>query len=1278
MLFEGQIYAERYFRTGAAEDDSEAAATRVLEKIPQLYATVMKFSYQARNLVNEHGKFGMTLLHSERTVTNHACRLGRTMIGVFSGEFEQLKVTINDAQKIRDAIQRTAGIAFQEAAIGILQGDSKSVNEAISAVIIPYLKDIQSESIKDRELQDNKDLEEAYKGQRDWLLAGDTARFEAPERQHFANLKYRHPGTCKWILKTPNYETWRDQQPSTLLHLFGEGGYGKSYLVSTIIEDLVNHISPQPSSMPQMVYFFCKSGDNATQYGVNIMLYLVARLFTICRDDVKKGDDRLSYQNGKYRKILEIVKIVREKMKNSAGERESSSLQIDSVLQPMFVDLAETINTKLYVIVDALDECSDFVKGLLDTLKTLPESGIRVLISSRPDDRIRSTLREVSHLEIEVNKETNYADILAYVDESLKSMQRFQRFRAGPTIVEKSGGMFKCMFSPIASSYSLTDSSADANLVIESLKQPKALRTNPKQLMNRLPDGMNNLYRQKLQGLQEDDRKMLLSALRWLMCSEGEIDSALVADDIEKCFEDHEYSDTDAAIVIDTRVSLGIEAQEGVTNHEDRDSIKRLKEVGRDFLKFSSDVVHIQHQSVRDFFDSEERPQPRDSRMCPACSKRMDQGSAYQASQKYGHLKMVKRIFKKLMSPSFQDQFIMIRGFDQSTIDTGLVFLLPKRQNIDVSLSDDIKNESAILQNQTNTDVHDNTTQVGVESGTKNAELSVQSMAESEKADPTHGMPDYDSDNEETPRYELAQWPRHLRVAEEAWPEAERDAAMRERWNMLYNTVEKFLSLETPVYRCWSRRLSLWRQKPPSPLHVAASFGLLKMMERYILQGTNVDVRDEDGLTPLHSTCLGSGNVSAIELLVRHNADVNALTKRNETPLLLLTEGSGLSTMFQYLLDNGAKPDVPDCYGQTCLQACIYRRDLRLCEILLRSGMVDVNERDSEGDTPLHLIFYFPNAPLELVTLLLGHGANVNEQNKHSEGPLYAACLVGNTTAARVLLDYNADINDDEDVFGRTALHAAVEARKVELVKLLVERGADVNRRDKRGRDCFALAAFEKQVEIIDYLLETWKSQDATTLHVLTKDLEGNTPLHLGALAGSEKVVDGLLKAGDTAAMCSERNHDGAIPLESAFEGWKGDYENPEFGKVIIRLAPLSPDIGQNACNLDFAIEKGAVEFIRQIDKPQNSIDIHGWSPTMLAEVCGQYEVASLLLRNVSSTTIEDFVPGREGNFVRSPSRWATTAMPNLLVISEDGLEVTYPPGKFPYKPSCVFSAYVQ
>lgn len=1239
----------------------------------------MEFSYQARNLVNEHGKFGMTLLHSERTVTDHVCRLGRTMIGVFGGDFEELKVTINDAQKIRDAIQRTAGIAFQEAAIGILQGDSKFVNEAISAVIIPYLKDIQSESIKDRELQENKDLEEAYQGQLDWLLPGDSARFQAPERQHSANLKYRHPGTCKWILKTPKYETWRDQQPSSLFHLFGEGGYGKSYLVSTIIEDLVNHISPQPSFM---VYFFCKSGDNATQYGVNIMLYLVARLFTICRDEVKKGDDRLSSQNVKYRKIVKIVKRVREKMKNSAGEKDSSSLQIDSVLQPMFVDLAEAINTKLYVIVDALDECCDFAKGLLDTLKTLPEFDIRVLISSRPDDQIRSTLREVRHLEIEVNKETNYADILAYVDESLESMQRFQRFRAGPTIVEKSDGMFKCMFSPIASSYSFTDTSADANLVIESLKQPKALRTNPKQLMNHLPDGMNKLYRQKLQELQEDDRKMLLTALRWLMCSEGEIDSALVADDIEKCFEDHEYSDTDAAIVIDTRVSLGIEAQEGVTNHEDRDSIKRLKEVCRDFLKFSSAAVHIQHQSVRDFVDSEERPQPRDSGMCPACSKRMDQESAYQASQKYGHFKMARRIFKKLMSPSFQDQFIMIRGFDQSTTDTGLVFLFPKRRNIDVSLSDDIQSESSILQSHANIDVHDDTTQAGVESGTKKAELSVQSTAEAEEADPIHGLPDYDSDNEKPPRYELAQWPRHLRAAEEIWPEAQRDAATRERWNKLYNTVEKFLSLETPVYRCWSRRLSLWRQKPPNPLHVAASFGLLKMMERYILHGTNVDVRDENGLTPLHSTCLGSGNVSGIELLVRHGADVNALTKYKGTPLLLLTEGSGSSTMFQYLLDHGAKPDVPDYYGRTCLRVCIFRhdlrRDLRLCEILLRSGMVDVNERDSEGDTPLHWIFYFPNAPLELVTLLLDHGANVNEQNKHSESPLYAACLVGNVPAARVLLDYKADINDDEDVFGRTALHAAVEARKVELVKLLVERGADVYRRDKRGRDCFALAAFEKQVEIIDYLLQTWKSQGATTLHVLTKDLEGNTPLHLGALAGSEKAVDGLLKAGDTAAMCSERNHDGAIPLDSAFEGWKGDYESSEFGKVIIRLAPLSPDIGQNACNVDFAIEKGAVEFIRQIDKPQSSIDIHGWSPTMLAEVCGQYEIASLLLRNVPPATIKDSIPRRKGDFVRSPSRWATTAILNLLVISEDGLEVTYPPGKFTYKPSCVSSAYGQ
>lgn len=387
-------------------------------------------------------------------MTHCAKQLGRTLIGVFGGEYEELKVTVDDAKQKRDALQRTAGIAFETAAIGILENDSHvlgDVHEAINAVMIPTLRNIQDELVKDREHKELKGLKKTLQEQQAWLLSGTSAELRAPEMHNRANLDHRHPGTCKWILKTPNYKTWRDQKTPSLFYLSGEGGYGKSYLVSTIIEDLQICSPPQFDSETQVIYFFCKSGDNATQYGMKIMLHLVVQLFAACVVEANDGDDKLSDDKMKYQRVINVIKSAKERIKSPEGKKDSSLLQINSVLQPMFVDLAEVINTKLFVIVDALDECCDFNNGFLDALKALPESGIdiRVLISSRPDDQIGSALSEVCYLEIEVNKKTNHADILAYVDESLKSMQRFRQWKAGPIIVKKSDGMFKCKSAPV-------------------------------------------------------------------------------------------------------------------------------------------------------------------------------------------------------------------------------------------------------------------------------------------------------------------------------------------------------------------------------------------------------------------------------------------------------------------------------------------------------------------------------------------------------------------------------------------------------------------------------------------------------------------------------------------------------------------------------------------------------------------------------------------------------------------------------------------------------------
>lgn len=435
-------------------------------------------------------------------------------------------------------------------------------------------------------------------------------------------------------------------------------------------------------------------------------------------------------------------------------------------------------------------------------------------------------------------------------------------------------------------------------------------------------------------------------------------------------------------------------------------------------------------------------------------------------------------------------------------------------------------------------------------------------------------------------------------------------------------------------------------------------------MQRYISHGTNVDVLDEDRWTSLHYACDRYDENVCVHLLVKHGANVNALTGSGLTPLSILCSESRPPSLAQYLLDHGARPEVPDEDGWTCLHFSANKHDLELCRILLGQSMVNINAKNNTGDTPLHWMFRSPNASSDLVKLFLDHGADVNEQNNLSRRPLYAASLVGNVPAVKLLLEYNADIDDDEDVFGRISLHAAVVVSDLDLVKVLVERGADVYHQNKRGMDCLALAADVDQLEITQYLLDTCRDQGAVTPHLLTKDLDGDTPLHRSALRGNAKAVDCLLKAGDAAAMCSERNNDYATPLVSEFVGWKCDYNDANFEKITVQLASLSPDVTQNADNLDFAIEKSAIGFIRLLDKLQFSIDIHGWNPIMLAENCGQQEIAKVLLQKVQPTTIDDSNLETQATFVRSPSRWAPTASQTSLIVSEDGLEVAYLNGK--------------
>ncbi|WP_264706142.1 ankyrin repeat domain-containing protein [Wolbachia endosymbiont (group A) of Ancistrocerus nigricornis] len=93
----------------------------------------------------------------------------------------------------------------------------------------------------------------------------------------------------------------------------------------------------------------------------------------------------------------------------------------------------------------------------------------------------------------------------------------------------------------------------------------------------------------------------------------------------------------------------------------------------------------------------------------------------------------------------------------------------------------------------------------------------------------------------------------------------------------------------------------------------------------------------------------------------------------------------------------------------------------------------------------------------------------------------------------------------ERDENGRTALHYAINAKTV---RVLVEKGVNVNATDVGGYTALHLAVTEKRLEIVRELIKSGADVNAEEY--------GNkcTPLHLGCMVGEKEIVEELVEAG--------------------------------------------------------------------------------------------------------------------------------------------------------------------
>ncbi|MBT5953166.1 hypothetical protein HOG98_00435 [bacterium] len=210
------------------------------------------------------------------------------------------------------------------------------------------------------------------------------------------------------------------------------------------------------------------------------------------------------------------------------------------------------------------------------------------------------------------------------------------------------------------------------------------------------------------------------------------------------------------------------------------------------------------------------------------------------------------------------------------------------------------------------------------------------------------------------------------------------------------------------------------------------------------------------------------------KVLLESGASVTNKSKKGWAAIHYAVKSQVLS-IFDKVIEEGGDPKILDSEKNSTLHIAAFLGNLEISKKLISLG-VNINSKNNGNITALHLAIN--HGGYMLASYLLENGASVVDKDKFDQTIIHWSVVSNSRTILKQVLEKTNEGINQIDVFGRSPLHWAAQKGDLDVVSLLVERGAKINIKDKYEQTALLIAAFYGHPSIVTYLFNRGGSID--------------------------------------------------------------------------------------------------------------------------------------------------------------------------------------------------------